>query len=521
MFYCFCTRENKMAIANILLVGISLPELNSQCAAHGYLPLLVPDIPAMLDIAEPFAAVLVHEDAIGDALPVDVERLYFLANGAPVAVLIHDPVRICEGLRTALDEGTLERVYEHEIASTLAISRIDRMYLSACLDSSVRVYQTGAEDRDHLHQEINLRNRILDHERELNANITGSITSGLVIIDMTGMVFLVNDFARKLLNISVPEVLGVSYRHVLPDKVCRLITNVMKKMNAAWQQHDMKKVTIGIATLQIATYRMNDYAKKPIGVLMIINDITEQENTTAQLFRSEKLATVGTMLSGIAHELRNPLSIISARAQMAIKKKDWDTAWANKAFESIDSQANRCAAIINSLLDFTRYKATKPDQHRVGEILDETLTYVEYQNIFDAIRVEKNYEEGLLVYGERSRFVQIFLNIIINAADAMNGSGTLRLSSRTDDADNEQMALIEIHDTGCGIDASVNDRVFDPFFTTKEPGKGTGLGLAIAYKICQESSGELWFTSEPGNTSFFVRLPFVKRHFHERKNTAG
>jgi signal transduction histidine kinase len=202
---------------------------------------------------------------------------------------------------------------------------------------------------------------------------------------------------------------------------------------------------------------------------------------------------------------------------MALKKVEWDREWAIKNFESIDGQVNRCATIINSLLDYTRYRATQPTLHKVDEVLDETLTYVEYQNIFDAITVEKDYQGGLVVFGDRSRFVQIFLNIVLNAADAMSGRGVLRLTTK---AEGQASVLVEIHDTGSGINAAAKDRIFDPFFTTKEPGKGTGLGLAVAYKIIQDSGGEIWFTSEPHNTSFFVRLPSGKRKAYERKTAA-
>jgi signal transduction histidine kinase len=216
------------------------------------------------------------------------------------------------------------------------------------------------------------------------------------------------------------------------------------------------------------------------------------------------------MLSGIAHELRNPLSVISARAQMALAKDSWDKSWALKNFESIEAQTCRCAAIINNLLDFARYRATQMAVHRVDKILDETLTYVEYQNSFDSITVEKNYQEGLAIFGDHSRIVQVFLNIITNASDAMNGKGTLGIKTWLDDP---AWVVVQIKDSGGGIDSGVKNKIFDPFFTTKEPGKGTGLGLAVVYKIIHESGGEVWFTSEPGNTSFFVKLPSgMKRH---------
>jgi signal transduction histidine kinase len=249
---------------------------------------------------------------------------------------------------------------------------------------------------------------------------------------------------------------------------------------------------------------MRDSRRVISGVLMLINDITDQENTTQQLYRAEKLATMGTMLSGIAHELRNPLSIISARAQMGKAKKSYDGEWLLKNFESIEAQAFRCATIINNLLDFTRYRAAQLGIQKIEAVLEETLTYVEYQKSFAEITINRNYAPGLVIYGDRSRFVQAFLNIIINASDAMNGKGVLTLTSRKEELG---WAVVEVNDNGSGIDAKVKDRIFDPFFTTKEPGKGTGLGLAVVHKIIHESGGEVWFASEPGSTTFFVKLP--------------
>jgi PAS domain S-box-containing protein len=505
-----------MNIANILLVNIDLPRLSSQLAERGYNPLMVSDIPSILDINVPFAVVLIHQDAIGEAMAADMDRLYFVSNGVPIGVFIADPAHLSAGLRRALDEGTLERVYGHEVESGLATSRIDRMYLGAGLETIARAHRQAEDDKELLHKEISFRNRVFEHERELN--IAGSITSGLVVVDTGGKIFLINEYARRLLKIVKSDVVGAAYRQVFPDKISRFVENELKRISGEWKRHEMKKITVDEAVLEFASYRMGDYAHNPMGLLMLINDITEQENTTAQLYRSEKLATLGTMLSGIAHELRNPLSIISARSQMALKKAEWDKDWALKNFESIDGQVNRCAGILNSLLEYTRYKATQQALHKVGEILDETLTHVEYQNIFDAITVEKDYQAGLVVFGDRSRFVQIFLNIILNAADAMGGKGVLRLTAR---ADKQSQVLVEIHDTGCGIDPAAKDRVFDPFFTTKEPGKGTGLGLAVAYKVVQDSGGEIWFTSEPGNTTFFVQLPSGKKKVYEGKTAAG
>ena len=504
-----------MLITNIVLVNIFDQQLESQLKLHGYNPIFVSDLSSILDIDVPFGMVIIHENSIGEADSKDLERLYFVSNGVPICVYIEDPYKISQGLKFTLIESTLERIYKHEVDNGMAISRVDRIYLTSGLDSLLRLYQQSEDDKILLQKEINLRNRILEHERELNANITGSITSGLVVIDITDNIFLINEYAKRLLKISKNDILGTKFSLVLPDKINRFVESVIKKIKGQWKQQEIQKIDFNDTILEISTYRMNDYQHNPIGILLLINDVTEQENTTIQLYRTEKLATMGTMLSGIAHELRNPLSIISARAQMALRKKDFDKEWAIKSFESIETQIQRCSTIINSLLNYTRNKAVNNSIHKISEILDETLTYVEYQNIFDSVKVEKQYQKGLIVYGDRSRFVQVFLNVIINAADAMEGKGILTIKTM---ADTQDYVIVEINDTGCGIDPAIKEKIFDPFFTTKDPGRGTGLGLSIVYKIVQDSGGEIWFKSEPKNTSFFIKLPSGRRKIYERKD---
>ncbi|MBD3317686.1 MAG: two-component sensor histidine kinase, partial [Chitinivibrionales bacterium] len=127
-------------------------------------------------------------------------------------------------------------------------------------------------------------------------------------------------------------------------------------------------------------------------------------------------------------------------------------------------------------------------------------------------------QPGVLVFGDRSRYVQVLLNLVVNAADAMEGHGTLTLTTeRTGDL----RVFVQVSDTGPGIPPEIQGQIFDPFFTTKDPGRGTGLGLAIVHKIVQESGGRIWFKTKPGRTTFFVMLPSVKERFHESAHIAG
>ena len=490
-------------IATILIVTIRRPGLREELRAHGYVPIEVADIASIARVDKPYSLTLIDESLFNNGNPVDLERLY-LNNTAPVAILIADPMHIAPALAKLLADGTLDWIHSADIDAGLLCGRIDRMIIGARINETSQVIQEDLREKERLIKEINLRDHLLDHERDLNANITGSITSGLIIIDLKGNVIMLNENARTLLNLSAGDYLGSPFTKVFHGKMRSAVEDFLKRVYNRPLHHEIKKINIDRTVVEIALYQMRDYHQNVNGVLLLVNDITEQENTTKQLYRAEKLATMGTMLSGIAHELRNPLAIISARAQMALAKDAWEREWIVKSFQSIEAQTYRCATIINNLLDFTRYRATQMALHSVEAILNETLTYVEYQNSFDSITIEKQYQPDLVIYGDRSRFVQVFLNIISNASDAMNGTGVLTLKSRPED---KGAVVVEINDNGAGIDGSIRDKIFDPFFTTKEPGKGTGLGLAVVQKIIHESGGEVWFSSTPGSTSFFVKFP--------------
>jgi PAS domain S-box-containing protein len=498
-------------ITNILLVALGDERLFAELKKHGYNPLSVPDIKSIGRIDVAYSLMLLGETLLSNGESFDAERLYFLNNNVPTAVFIADPLKTSDGFMTFLSGSTFDWVYSHEVDSGLLCAKLDKMLIERSLNDNFRLLQQNLSEKQSLEHEISLRNRVLDHERELNANITGSITSGLLIIDLGGSVVMLNENARFMLKLGSSECIGLKFTALIPGKMRGVLEDFLKRVRSDSVCHQMKKISIESLVIEVSLYKMLDYHKDVSGVLMLINDITEQENTALQLYRAEKLATMGTMLSGIAHELRNPLSVISARAQMALAKNAWDQAWAVKNFESIEAQTCRCAAIINNLLDFSRYRATQMAVYAIDKILDETLTYVEFQNSFDSITIDKKYKKGLVVYGDQSRFVQVFLNVFTNASDAMNGKGALTISTTFEEP---SWVVIEINDNGVGIDDKVKNKIFDPFFTTKEPGKGTGLGLAVVYKIIHESGGEVWFTTEPGNTSFFIKLPSGLKH-HE------
>jgi signal transduction histidine kinase len=502
-----------MRISSILTVGIESEQLEKQLEASGYGTVHVQNLESILSVEQPYSMVLIDESRLNGFDPDAAERLYFQNNSVPVAILIHNPDSIDENLKKILCEGTFEPVYAHEINNGFIGGIIDRIFIASQADGNIRLQQQSFREKENLERELNMRDKILTQERIINANIIGSITAGLVIIDNEGSIMLVNDHMRELTGIG--DVLGVPYDSALSPEIVQVVKELLVENRNAFSTGTCR---LKDKYLDISVFRMLDYQNKAGGMLLLTYDVTEREKNNIQLFRTEKLATVGTMLSGIAHELRNPLAIISARAQRGITGSQIDIEKIRKNFDSIEAQAQRCASIVNNLLDFTRHTATSSGRHIAAEILDETLTYVDYQNIFDDISVIKKYEPELMVWGDRSRYVQVFLNIITNAADAMNGRGTLTISASKN---GPQHILVEINDTGPGIDPENGKKIFDPFFTTKETGKGTGLGLAIVFKIVQQSGGTVWHESKPGSTSFFIKLPSNRDNSDERKNTAG
>jgi two-component system NtrC family sensor kinase len=225
-----------------------------------------------------------------------------------------------------------------------------------------------------------------------------------------------------------------------------------------------------------------------------------------KIMESERLAMIGQLAAGVAHELNNPLQGIVAYSHLLLEKVPCEDPMTG-SLEKIVTQADRCTDIIRGLLDFSRQ--TKPQKMpvNVNHILLECLALVEKQPIFHNIEIEKDFVGNLpLVSADPTQIQQVFINMIINAAEAMEGGGRLTLETRYDPDDNSVDVMFT--DTGHGIREEDMASLFDPFFTTKQVGHGTGLGLAISYGIVRKHKGAIYVESEVGKgTTFIVSLP--------------
>ncbi len=231
-----------------------------------------------------------------------------------------------------------------------------------------------------------------------------------------------------------------------------------------------------------------------------------REFAKSKIRESERLAIIGQLAADVAHEINNPLQGIVAYSHLLLEKMAPDDKRLPLA-EKIVKQATRCTTIIRGLLDFSRPQKPQKKLSNVNTLIEECLSLVENQAVFHNIEVVKHTNGALpMVVVDPSQMQQVFINLIINAAEAMDGNGTLTVGTRYDP--DLQVIEIEVADTGHGIEQDDLERIFDPFFTTKEVGHGTGLGLAISYGIIREHEGTISVASEVGRgTTFIVRLP--------------
>jgi two-component system NtrC family sensor kinase len=233
-----------------------------------------------------------------------------------------------------------------------------------------------------------------------------------------------------------------------------------------------------------------------------------KEFATKKIMESERLALIGQLAAGVAHEVNNPLQGILSYSCLLVENIDPDDP-NRELVDKISKQATRCKNIIRGLLDFSRQTVPEMKHYQMNSLIQESLSLVERQSIFHNIEIVKNVAPELpATVLDPAQMQQVLMNIIINAAEAMDGQGKLTVATRTDLS--KKFIEVEISDTGVGISKENLERIFDPFFTTKDAGLGTGLGLAISYGIVKKHGGTIQVESEVGKgTTFLLRLPVV------------
>ena len=339
--------------------------------------------------------------------------------------------------------------------------------------------------------------------KDYSENIIESLTVGVSVVDETGLVIGWNRVLEDQIGIRKEGALGRRLQDVLgpgpfgalfPDEGqadFRLLSEITLETSAG------KKI------FDIARTPLLDNALRAYGTIIVFEDITDKVHLQQQLLTSEKLASIGLLSAGVAHEINTPLTGISSYIQM-LQKKLTDTHYA-QILEKVEAQTDRVARIIKNLLTFARSPSEASFQRvDLKQSIEEILSLIDYKLKTMNIRLHLDLAPVPAIYAQGERLQQVFINIILNALDAMPGGGDLRIGlARQGDTE-----IVRISDTGTGIKPEHRSRIFDPFFTTKGVGKGTGLGLSISYAIVKEHDGRIDVQSEAGRGSTFtITLP--------------
>lgn len=267
-----------------------------------------------------------------------------------------------------------------------------------------------------------------------------------------------------------------------------------------------------VRTYQATTAPQVDQDNEITGVVQLVHDITEQKRTQASLVRAGKLAAVGEMAGEVAHEVNNPIAIISAKTRLLLANHRVEIS--EKIAEEltkITDMADRVARIVQGLLSYSRPSAGLRKPMDIRTPIRKTLELVEQRAQSSGVRIETHLPDShLLVVANADEMEQVFLNLLINSMDATKDGGRLTVSAVlvANESDCEPVCEIVIEDTGTGIALEIQSRIFEPFFTTKAEGEGSGLGLSICLGLIQSHGGSIELTSEPGQgTRVTVRLP--------------
>jgi PAS domain S-box-containing protein len=345
---------------------------------------------------------------------------------------------------------------------------------------------------------------------EYNQNILESIDAGILVLDLEGCVVRWNRAMESLYGVPRGEVIGKTLDAVFPPAFLEalrgsLVLGRNEEITHIYKLHLQTPEGRGlIVNISIAPFQ--EVSGERWGTILIVDDVTARVNLEQQLQHSEKMASIGLLAAGVAHEVNTPLTGISSYTQM-LRKRVPEGDQQAALLEKIETQTFRAAKIVNNLLNFSRSGRSGFEILDVNKVLLDVLSLLEHQLERSSVRVVKNLADDLPGFrGNENRMQQVFFNLIINARDAMRGGGWLRLSTRCEDS----TLVVEVSDTGHGIDVENLNRIYDPFFTTKGIGRGTGLGLSVSYGIVQEHGGAILVDSAPGKGACFrVSLPAV------------
>ncbi|MGA2019764.1 MAG: ATP-binding protein [Candidatus Sulfotelmatobacter sp.] len=363
-----------------------------------------------------------------------------------------------------------------------------------------------------------LQQKAAEYERlkDFNENIVESINVGVMALDMEDRIESWNAQMEVMYAVPRWQTLTQPLKAIFPPEFVEEFNRMRQnpgvhnlyKFRLKTPAGEVRTVNVAVAPLVTRTFQV-------IGRLVIMDDITERIELEAQLSQADKLSSIGLLAAGVAHEVNTPLAVISSYTQMLSKQLQGDPQKSG-LLEKITRQTFRASEIVNNLLNFSRTSGSEIGDVDVNKVIADTLALLEHQFKVAKVEVENTLAPMLpAIQGNPGRLQQVFLNLFLNAKDAMPGGGKLRVATT-----NGESVSVCVSDTGSGIAPEHIQRIYDPFFTTKTSpregqARGTGLGLSVTYGIIQEHAGKIRVESHPGaGTTFTLDFPLSRKAVH-------
>jgi two-component system NtrC family sensor kinase len=406
------------------------------------------------------------------------------------------------------------RIREHTVAVLGLGKTVDGDFLSSDdveLVQTIAGYVAVALDNAQLYTSLEQKALEIARLKDFSENIVESLNVGVLAVDLGGIVESWNTRMEQLFGVSRLDAVGHQLRALLPQELASEVAarKEEEQITGIYKQrvhHQGKYLTLNVSITPLVSK-----SGERIGRLLLFDDVTQRERMEEQMSQTEKLTSLGLLAAGVAHEVNTPLAVISNYIQMLAKQMpEGDPR--QGIIDKIVKQTFRASEIVNNLLNFSRTGAAELADIDVNRVVEETLSLVAHPLKTSQIQIVKQLGATLPpVRGSANKLQQVFLNLFLNARDAMPSGGMLEVRTAAHNGSVE----VEVADTGAGIPREHIHRIFDPFFTTKATGRGTGLGLSVSYGIIKEHAGKIDVRSTPGKgTSFHVEFPAVRKAVH-------
>ncbi len=457
-----------------------------------------------------------------DVVGMGVSELLSSQHEEMISDLLSEPhpenqpqLRFCSTFQSDFNQQDTNKKFE----TCMAVSRVGKSRITY-------LYLRDLTERIEIERELRKTNSFLN-------NLIRSSVDGIVVLDTKGDVLIFNEGAERILGFTAEEIVGQ------PDALSRFYNldtaqEMMRRMRSSdygsagklnptrisFTGKNSEKVPVSFSAATIME------RGREIGSVGIFSDLREHERmqrelealresermrreleeAQKQLVQAEKIASLGRMAAGVAHEINNPLAGVLIYADILMKEIKSNEQW-RKDLEEIINQTLRCKQIVARLLEFSRQSLDQQVLFDVNESIRQCVKLLQHQALFHNIEIIQTLETDLpKVPGNPGELEQVFTNLMLNAVDAMEGRGRITICSEPDPA--AQQVLLKFTDTGPGILPEIREKIFEPFFTTKPVGVGTGLGLSVVYGVIQRHDGSIEVEStHGGGAAFTIRLP--------------